>query len=175
MAAFAGLREGQICLRRPADVDLVGNWITVRPAPGAKTKRAVRVPIHPRLRGSLEALPRRPRPWLFTAAPSPKYPAGDHGVPPKRSYDLRTVLKALGLPVGQKDGGYTFRSFRRFFRTHTTNAGVPREVVDAWMGHTSDRSMATVYYQLSDAVPQSAMPRVPFGAGESAADREKEG
>jgi hypothetical protein len=38
--------------------------------------------------------------------------------------------------------------------------------MDAWMGHRSDRSMAAVYYQLSDDVSQPFMAQVPFGTGE---------
>lgn len=82
--------------------------------------------------------------------------------------DLIKLTKNLKLP--QRDGKLTVHSFRRFFRTITTNAGVPREVVDAWMGHRSDRSMATVYYRLTDEVSQDWMKRVPFGNGEPAAD-----
>ena len=70
------------------------------------------------------------------------------------------------MPAGQKHGGFTIHSSRWFFRTFTTNAGVPREVMDAWMGHRSDRSMAAVYYQLSDDVSQQFMAQVPFGTGE---------
>ena len=48
--AFAGIRVGQLRLLRPVDVDLDGGWITVQPVEGAKTKRKVTVPIHPRLK-----------------------------------------------------------------------------------------------------------------------------
>lgn len=69
----------------------------------------------------------------------------------------------LGFPAGQKDGGLTFHSFRRFFRTFTTNARIPREVIDQWMGHASDKSMAVVYYSLTDEASQAFMREVPFG------------
>lgn len=174
IAAFGGLREGQICLLRPEDVDLDGGWITIQAVPGAKTDREVKVPIHPRLKDLLTSLPSVQGEWLFVAPPSPRYPKGDHAVRPKRLYeDLMKVLKKLKIPTGQKNGGYTFHSFRRFFRTFTTNAGVPREVVDRWMGHRSDKSMATVYYDLTDDVSQTFMKRVPFGTGVTAADAGK--
>jgi integrase len=164
IAAFAGLREGQICLLRPEDVDLQGDWIRIKPVSGAKTQREVKVPIHPRLKLLLGQLSKKPRPWLFTSPPSRKYPRGDHWVNPKRLYEcVMNILKKLSLPLGQKNGGYTFHSFRRFFRTFTTNAGVPREVVDRWMGHRSDKSMANVYYDLTDEVSQAFMQKVPFG------------
>ena len=40
----------------------------------------------------------------------------------------------------------------------------------AWLGHRSDRSMASVYYRLSDEDSQHFMLKVPLGTGEPAAD-----
>ena len=119
----------------------------------------------------LQRLPKRERPWFFTANASRKYPLGDHWINTKRlNEDLVNSIAKLKIPVGPLDGKLTIHSFRRFFRTLTTNAGVPREVVDAWMGHRSDRSMASVYYRLTDEASQEWMSRVPFGDGEPAAD-----
>jgi integrase len=173
--AFAGIRAGQLRLLRPADVDLKGGWITIQPVEGAKTKRKVTVPIHARLKALLEKIRATSKPWFFTEKPSRKYPAGNHWINTKRlNEDFEKLVRKLGVPAGQKDGGFTVHSLRRFFRTFTTNAGVPREVVDAWMGHRSDRSMASVYYKLSDDVSQQFMEKVPFGTGELAASASKE-
>jgi integrase len=173
--AFAGIRSGQLRLLRPEDMDLEGGWITINPVEGAKTKRTVRVPIHPRLRAFLEKLPKRPRPWLFTERASRKYPDGDHWLNTKRlNEDFMKLLQKLGMPAGQETSGFTIHSLRRFFRTFVTNAGVPREVVDSWLGHRSDRSMASVYYKLSDEVSLKFMREVPFGIGVPAADAGKE-
>jgi integrase len=65
-------------------------------------------------------------------------------------------------------------SLRHFFETFTVNAGVPQRAVDAWPGHHSDKSMAAVYYRLRDEDSQAFMAKVPFGAGEPAADAGKE-
>ncbi len=160
--AFTGMRSGQLRLLRPEDIDLPQKWITINPAEGAKTKRTVRVPIHPRLLPLLEKLPKRRRPWLFTEPPSRKYPDGNHWINTKRLNEcFEKLLAQLGVPAGQAHGGFTIHSLRRFFRTFVTNAGVPREVVDAWMGHRSDRSMASVYYKLTDEVSQEFMVKVP--------------
>lgn len=61
-------------------------------------------------------------------------------------------------------------SLRHFFETFTVNAGVPQRVIDAWLGHRSDKSMAAVYYRLRDEDSQAFMAKIPFGAGEPAAD-----
>ena len=42
--------------------------------------------------------------------------------------------------------------------------------MDAWLGHSSDRSMAAVYYKLRDEESQQFMIKVPFGTGMPAAD-----
>jgi integrase len=132
------------------------------------------VPIHPRLRAVLEALPARKGPYLFTAGPSPRYPAGDHHINVKRLNDAFTGLAGrLGLPVGREDG-FVIHSLRHFFETFTVNADIPQRVIDTWLGHRADRSMAAVYYKLADADSPSFMTRVPFGAGLAGADTRTE-
>ena len=59
-------------------------------------------------------------------------------------------------------------SLRHFFETFTVNAGTPQRVIDTWLGHRSDRSMASVYYKLSDTDSQKFMTQVPFGPGQQA-------
>ena len=61
-------------------------------------------------------------------------------------------------------------SLRGFFETHCVNAGIPQRVIDTWLGHRSDQSMAAVYYKLSDVDSQRFMEMVPFGTGIPAAD-----
>jgi integrase len=57
-------------------------------------------------------------------------------------------------------------SLRHFFETFTVNTGIPQRVIDAWLGHRSDKSMAAVYYRLRDEDSQSFMGKVLFGPGE---------
>ena len=45
------------------------------------------------------------------------------------------------------------------------NNGIPQRVIDTWLDHHSDKSMASVYYRLSDEESQSFMRRVPFSTG----------
>ena len=65
-------------------------------------------------------------------------------------------------------------SLRHFFETFTVNEGIPQRVVDTWLGHRSDRSMAAVYYRLKDEDSQKFMAKVPFGTGLPAADAGEE-
>jgi integrase len=161
---FAGMRAGELQRLRVDDVDLANGWIHIisRRGTETKTRTSRKVPIHTRLKGVLEALPRTPRPWLFTAAPSKKFPAGEHHMNVKRLNDQFTRLVGrLGMPVG-RDAGFVVHSLRHFFETFTVNAGIPQRVVDTWLGHRSDKSMAAVYYRLRDDDSQSFMAKVPF-------------
>ena len=174
--AFTGMRAGELQRLRPEDVDLVGGWVHVRSRPGAETKNreSRKVPIHPRLWTALAGLPKAHRPWLFTAAPSRKYPAGNHHISVKRLNDQFTrMVGRLGMPVG-RDAGFVIHSLRHYFETFTVNAGIPQRVIDTWLGHRSDKSMAAVYYRLRDDDSQAFMAKVPFGAGEPAAVTGKE-
>jgi integrase len=176
LLVFTGMRAGELQRLTPEDIDLAGGWVHIRSRQGAETKTRLsrKVPIHPRLRPLLEAVPRRRRPWMFTMPPSRRYPRGDHCLNVKRlNEDFLSVVSSLGLRAG-RDGGFTLHSLRHFFETFTVNAGIPQRAVDAWLGHRSDRSMAAVYYRLSDEDSQIFMRKVPFGAGVPVADAGKE-
>lgn len=165
--AMTGMRVGELQRLKPEDVDLAGNWVHVRSRPGAetKTKRSRKVPIHPRLRVALAALPKSHSAWVFTAGASRKHPPGDRGIDPKRvNTQFARVVRSLGLPTG-RESGFVVHSLRHFFETYTVNAGIPQRVIDTWLGHSSDTSMAAVYYRLLDADSQHFMAKVPFGPG----------
>lgn len=168
--ALTGMRVGELRQLRPADVDVSGNWVHIHSRPGARTKtrRSRKVPLHPRLRAALEPLPQSGDAWFFTARPSRKYPGGGNWINPKRVNDqFVRLLGTLGLPTGRA-AGFVVHSLRHYVETFTVNAGVPQRVIDAWLGHQSDQSMAAVYYKLLDADSQAFMARVPFGPAPSA-------
>ena len=174
--AFSGLRAGELQRLQPRDIDLAGNWIHVVSRDGleTKTRTSRKVPIHPRLRPYLEELLPLKKPWVFTMPPSRKYPKGDHWINYKRlNEEFQEVIESLKMPTG-RDHGFTLHSLRRFFETHTVNSGIPQRVIDGWMGHQFDRSMAAVYYRLRDEDSQSFMQKVPFGTGTTAASAAKE-
>ena len=168
--ALTGMRVGELQRLRADDVDLAGGWIHIRSRPGAATKtgQSRKVPIHPRLRAALESLPTPASGWYFTAAKCSRYPSGDHWINPNGVNDgFILLLKNLGMPAGRKSG-YVTHSLRHFFETFTVNAGIPQRVIDTWLGHNADKSMAAVYYALGDAESQAFMLRVPFRTGPAA-------
>jgi integrase len=170
--AFTGMRSGELQRLRVEDIDLRGNWIHIVSREGAETKtgHSRKVPIHPRLKPVLEALPKT-GPWLFTAPASRKYPQGGHWISTKHlNEDFQRLLMAVGVAVGRKAGGFSIHSLRNSFETMCVNAGIPQRVVDTWLGHRSDRSMASVYYKLPDEDSQKFMLKVPLGTGEPVAD-----
>lgn len=171
MLAFTGMRVGELQHLQPGDVDLAGNWIHVISRDGAETKTGFgrKVPIHPRLQPLLKATPKANRPWYFTAAASKKFPTGGHWISTKRlNEDFTVLITKLGLPAGRVEG-FTIHSLRHFFETIAVNGGVPQRAIDTWLGHRSDRSMASVYYALRDEESQRFMLQVPFGTGLPAA------
>jgi integrase len=162
--AMTGLRSGEVAHLRVEDVDLGKGWIHVVSRRGFETKTgdSWKVPIHPRLRATLEeARPHGPG-WFFRALPSKKYPNGDHTLSTKHlNEDLLRILKRLGMPAG-REGGFTIHSLRHSFKAICVNARVPREVVDVWQNHAPDRSASHAYYKLSDEESQRFMVTVPF-------------
>jgi integrase len=170
--AFTGMRSGELQRLRKEDLDLVGNWIHVVSRTGleTKTKHSRKIPLHARLRVLLEKLPKAPGPWLFAAEVSRKFPKGDHWISTRKLNELfKRLLKRLGLRTGRVDG-FTIHSLRHSFETICVNAGMPQRVIDVWLGHSADKSMAAVYYKLSDQESQAFIRKVPFGTGELAAD-----
>jgi integrase len=170
--AFSGLRSGELQRLRVEDLDLVGNWLHIRSREGLETKtgQSRKVPIHPRLRPLLEALPKRRRLWLFVQC-SGKWDA-EAGPPlnvKKLNERFLAVLAALEMPAGRANG-FTLHSLRHFFETYTVNERIPQRVVDAWLGHHGDKSMAAIYYKLQDEDSQRFMKQVPFGTRMPAAD-----
>jgi integrase len=143
---YTGMRAGELQRLWIEDVDLTGGWIHIVSRRGAETKTRTsrKVPIHPKLRAVLTALPKTRGLWLFTAAPSKKFPAGDHHINVKRLNDQFTrIVAKLGMPVG-REHGFVIHSLRHLFETFTVNAGIPQRVIDTWLGHRSDKSMAAV-------------------------------
>jgi integrase len=132
------------------------------------------VPIHERLRPVLEAAVAAAQgPYLFTTKPSRTGPEGRPINSPSLNRQFKQLVASLGMPIGRANG-FTLHSLRRFFESHTLNALARQRVVDAWLGHASDKSMAAVYYSLMDEESQGFMRVVPFGDGPPATDAGQE-
>lgn len=162
--AFTGMRSGEMRQCHQDDIDFGDSWIHVvsREETPTKTGESRDVPIHPVLLPFLRQGQSLTGPWFYTAEASSRYPNGDHWINTKKLNDrLKTVLKRVGLPAG-RDNGFTAHSLRHFFETHCVNAGIPQRVVDLWMGHQSDRSMGSQYYDLKPDESQRFMASVDF-------------
>jgi len=72
------------------------------------------------------------------------------------------VAEHVGHPIARDALGYTLHSQQHFFETHCVNQRIPQRVINSWIGHPSDRSMAAVYYQLSDEASQAFIQQVDF-------------
>jgi integrase len=172
MLAFTGMRSGECRHLQPQDVEFRNNWIHIESRDGHETKTgdSRKVPIHPRLRRHLRRSDNRERPWFFTSPATLKYPNGDHFINTKKLNEyFLDLLKELNIPAG-RDEGFTLHSLRHSFKIICINSGTPREVVDAWQGHSPDRSAGSAYYRLGDDESQCFMEKVPFGTAEPPAD-----
>jgi len=74
---------------------------------------------------------------------------------------FQALAKQHGFIVGRKNVGLTVHALRRTFKTCCFDAGVPKPMLDRWIGHEDQNDMDVFYYD-----PQKSkewMERVPFG------------
>jgi integrase len=157
--AFTGMRVGELQWLSWDDIDFERSVIHVRSKErwSPKSGRDRVVPTHPRVRSVLELLPKGHR-WVFTAAPSEKYPEGGRQINAGHLLaKLKAVLRKLGIREGK------LHTFRHFFISHCANNGVEPFKLMKWVGH-SDLSVILQYYAVSDAESQRAMQRISFAA-----------
>lgn len=130
LAAFAGLRAGEIRGLRVKDVDVERGMLVVRrsrcrgeeAAPKSGHERVV--PLHPRLLGSLSALNTRPA-AAYVTGPKPGVPWGEHAL----RHAFLSACKKLQLR------GYRFHDLRHAFVTELFLGGTPAPVVQRLAGH----------------------------------------
>jgi integrase len=69
--------------------------------------------------------------------PGSAFPLGDHHLNYREvNVVFQEIARRCGIPVGREtERGPTFHSLRRFFKTFSLAAGVPKPMVDNWMGH----------------------------------------
>jgi len=108
-----------------------------------KTKRDRFVPIHPRVKPLLEALPRiSNEPLVFPEVTERKLL--------KR---LKQICQEIGLV---NPNSYKLHSFRHHFASMCANHQVAYKKALSWLGHRSS-DILDLYYHLNDAESQSAM------------------
>jgi integrase len=145
--AYAGLRIGEAEQMLWRDVRLAGNGsgmfhVRLGGSNGTtKDKDARFVPIHPRIRPLIAALPK----------------VGDHVFPDIRERQLLKRLKTLcGELKFPKASEFKLHSFRHHFGSLCANHQVAYRKALAWLGH-SDSSILQLYYHLTDSDSQAAM------------------
>ncbi|WP_298864403.1 site-specific integrase [uncultured Gimesia sp.] len=151
--ADTGARVGEIKWLTWDDVDFGHNVLHIRAKDGWKPKTGDRraIPMTSRLKKLLKSRRRRTE-WVFTAAPSKKYPNGDNQFSERRLLEyLKRVLKPLGLK------GH-LHTYRHAFISHAISAGIPAEVVRGMIGHVDD-DILKLYTHIADNRKQSAIER----------------
>ncbi|HVX15573.1 MAG TPA: site-specific integrase [Pirellulales bacterium] len=154
LLAATGMRVGELRWLTWEDIDLALGVIQIRPKDDWKPKTGDQraIPISAEARAQLNELPRRHR-WVVTAAPSRRYPDGDHQISERRLLrHLKRVLKRLKLR------GH-LHTFRHSFISHALMLGTPEAIVRQWVGHI-DAEILKQYTHIHDAASQAAMQRL---------------
>lgn len=145
--AYAGLRIGEAEQMLWRDVRLGENGagmfhVRLGGSNGTtKDKDARFVPVHPRIRPLIAALPR----------------SGDHVFPEIRERQLLKRVKELcGTLKFHGADKFKLHSFRHHFASLCANHQVAYRKALAWLGH-SDSSILQLYYHLTDSDSQAAM------------------
>lgn len=148
--AYEGLRVAELEQLQWVDVKLSrGNLGMLHICRGGstagktKTKRDRFVPIHPRVRPMLEALPRSRGEALV-------FPSITERQLLKR---LKIICQEIGLA---NPNSYKLHSFRHHFASMCANHQVAYKKALSWLGHRSS-DILDLYYHLNDAESQSAM------------------
>ena len=174
IGTYTGLRLGDSCLLKWADVNLERGVIQVIPE---KTKkhmhgRPVTIPIHPQLMAMLEE--RRSQSQECSTATCVQSPHVNPKVAElytkstwRIDEGLRQIFKAANIEMSYRMDGRSrkvvtasFHSLRHTFVSFSANAGVPLAVVQSIVGHTST-AMTRHYYHENEAVLRSAVNAIP--------------
>ncbi|HEV3343514.1 MAG TPA: site-specific integrase [Pirellulales bacterium] len=154
LLAATGMRVGELRWLTWDDVDLNLGVIKIRPKDDWKPKSGDQraIPISAEARAQLSELPQRHR-WVVTAAPSRRYPQGNHQISERRLLRyLKRVLKRVGLK------GH-LHTFRHSFISDALVRGTPEAIVRQWVGHV-DHEILKHYTHIHDAASQAAMQRL---------------
>lgn len=152
--ADTGARIGEIKWLSWQDVDFKRNVLHIRPKDDwtQKTGDQRAIPMTDRVQ-KLLCSRRRKHLWVFTAAPSKKYPASDHQISERRLLrSLKRLLKWLDLP------GH-LHTYRHAFISHLISTGVPEAVIRSIVGHVDERILR-LYIHIADQRSQEAVRQI---------------
>jgi integrase len=154
-----GLRAGDICTLRWAEVDLAGGWINREML---KTKRVVRVPLLPSLRQYLSSLPRSGELVL------PDLAAMYHQNPTGITYRVKRFLASLNITSTKRVPGRSrmastkdIHSLRHTFVYVAAASGIPLPVVQSIVGHFTPRMTQHYANHANDKLKAETIQRLP--------------
>lgn len=152
--AECGLRVGELAWLTWDDVDLIANFLHVRPKPGWKPKSGEQraVPLSPMLRVLLNSLPRQFR-WVVTM------PGTTQHAKPGRQWTERRLLIALKKVLSSVGLNGKLHTFRHSFISRALLSGIPVAVVQEWVGHV-DPTIIRLYTHVHCEASQAAMARL---------------
>jgi integrase/recombinase XerD len=151
--AFSGMRIGELEQLHVADVLLdrgeLGMFHIRRGGSNGTTKDKDErfVPIHPRIRPMIDALPR----------------TGELLLPGIKERQLLAALKKA-CRVARLTGRFKLHSFRHHFASLCANHHVAYRKALAWLGHSSS-DILELYYHLHDEESEAAMRALAQGNG----------
>jgi len=184
LGLYTGMRLGDCCTLRWAEVDLRRRVIIRIPNKTARTKgQAVRIPVHPVLQTILEETPRKQRGEYVMSGMAEEYDRASWDVTNRirahfETCGIRTHKKGTGLKkVKGKDGKERkvhtgkravvevgFHSLRHSFVSLCRDAGTPLAVVEAIVGH-SNPAMTRHYTHVGDLAASQAVAALPAFVG----------
>lgn len=152
IAAFTGLRLGEVVKIRGEDVDLIGR--TIRSTRKGNLDHRVGLPD-----ALLEIAERYPRKgwWFPSPYPNRQFPNGDGHILMKSASDrVSKAIRAAGI----EDPRITGHSLRHWLATTLLREGVPIRVVQEMLGHAS-LATTQLYADVSEEEVLDGMNRAP--------------
>lgn len=153
IAAYTGLRLGEVVKIRGEDVDLIGH--TIRSIRKGNLDHQVGLPD-----GLLELAERYPRKgwWFPSSQPNREFPDGGGHILMKSASDrVSKAIRAAGI----EDPRITGHSLRHWLATTMLREGVPIRVVQETLGHAS-LATTQLYAEVTDEEILDGMNRTPL-------------
>ena len=134
---LTGCRRNEILFLKNTDID-TDRWVLKVEA--TKTGRHLMLPINKALQEVINGMD-LDRTYLFESRMIPGQPWGPDGV----THKFKTEIRKAGLPES-----YSLHSLRHTYATHLQEKGVPRDIVQKLLGHSSP--VTTGIYDHSEAL-----------------------